>query len=185
MPVLAFTTCAIFLLRPRRHEVQGFFDRAPATIAAASRFKEYIIGSTQFYIHARTSSDAVGETHPIYYQPTIHAGIACTLSKWRTVESAFAYSYSDMHAEALAHRKEWFAQGDWPPYAAWWARDDYLPSFADATIRLNHLYSQGPTSFAFDFKAPYDANGARTIVDRGRVKQLIQSAQPRQQDAPV
>jgi Domain of unknown function (DUF3291) len=176
MSVLVFTTSAIFLQRPGSDAAQGFFDRAPATIAAARRFAGYIAGSTQFHIDAGTSSNRA--THPSYYRPDVHAGIACTLSLWSSVESAFAYSYSDAHAEALARRKEWFARGDWPPYAAWWASDEYVPSFADAAVRLDHLHAQGATSFAFDFKAPYDTNGARATVDRERVKRLIQSAQP-------
>lgn len=183
MPVLAFTTCAIFLQRPGRAEVQGFFDRAPATIAAASRFAGYVAGSTQFTMHPRGPHDAAGDALPGFYRPELHAGIACTLSLWRSVESVFAYSYSNAHAEALAHRKEWFAKGDWPGYAAWWASDDAVPTFADGAVRLNHLYSQGPTPFAFDFKTIYDASGARAAVDRGQVKRLIDSARPQPQDS--
>lgn len=180
MPVLAFTTTAIFLERPGREEVQGFFDRSPATMAATGRFDDYVAGSARIYIHPHTPPYPLEETHPSFYEPGIHAGIGCTLSLWRSLEGVCAFAYSGVHAQALARRKEWFKKGTWPVYAAWWESDDYVPTFADAIAKLEHLHAHGPTPFAFDFKSPYGPSGESTAIDRERVRQSSAAAQQKQ-----
>jgi hypothetical protein len=181
MPRLAFTTTAIFLHRPGREEVQGFFDRSPATIASTARFDDFVPGSARIYIHPSTPPYPVEYSHPAFYKPDIHAGIGCTVSLWRSIEAVCAFAYSGLHAQALAHRKDWFAKGEWPIYAAWWASDDYVPTFADAAARLEHLQLHGSTSFAFDFKSPYAVSGEPTTIDRERVRQASETARQKQQ----
>lgn len=177
MPVLAFTTVAVFLERPGRSEVQGFFDRSPATMVSTGKFDGHIPGSARIYIHPDTPPYPVEERgHPLFYQPGQHAGIGCTVSLWRSLESVFAFAYSGRHAEALTHRKEWFLPGSWPTYAAWWVDDGHAPSFTEAADRLDHLHAHGSSAFAFNFKAPFDATGAGTAVDRERAKQLMPPA---------
>jgi hypothetical protein len=183
MPVLAFTTTAIFLQRPGREEVQGFFDRSPATFASTSRFDDFVPGSARIYIHPSTPPYPVEHSHPSFYNPEVHAGIGCTVSLWRSIEAVYAYAYSGLHAQALAHRKDWFAKGGLPIYAAWWEGDDYVPTFADAAMKLEHLHARGSTPFAFDFKSPYGASGEPTTIDRERVRQSSIAAQQKQQDS--
>ena len=84
---------------------------------------------------------------------------AVTLSLWRDIESVFAFAYSGAHLEALQLRGEWFEARRWPTYVAWWVADDELPTWADATARLDRLHADGPGPAAFDFHHPFDAQG--------------------------
>ena len=173
MPLLAFATAGIFVARPGTTAVQGFFDRAPAANAAASRFDGYVSGSARIFVHPHTPPYPLEDVFPRYYLPGVHAGIGCTLSSWRTLEAVFSYAYSGVHAQALAHRKEWCIKTDGPVYAAWWMGDEDVPTFAEAARRLDHLHDNGPSPFAFNFKSAYDATGNPASVDRDLVKQLI------------
>jgi hypothetical protein len=79
--------------------------------------------------------------------------------------SGWIFSYKGLHAEALQHRSDWFLEPAWPRYVAWWADDDYLPDWSEAAERYQYLYEHGPTTFAFTFKQPFDADG-RPLTQR-------------------
>ena len=74
------------------------------------------------------------------------------------------------HAEVLSKRDDWFVKGDWPAFVAWWIPDDETPSRAQGTKRLEHLHDNGPTAQAFDFKAPFDAEGQPLRMGRGKIQ---------------
>ncbi|MHA1567149.1 MAG: DUF3291 domain-containing protein [Alphaproteobacteria bacterium] len=95
-----------------------------------------------------------------------------TLSVWTDLESPMAFSYSGLHAEALAHGREWFQKPKWPPYVLWWISGDQRPTWQEGVERHEHLHDHGPTPQAFDFKQPFDATGQSTTIDRGRVKTM-------------
>ncbi len=88
-----------------------------------------------------------------------------TLSVWRDMESAFAFSYRGLHAEALKHGREWFQKPQWPPYVLWWNEAGTRPDWAKAIIRHEHLHDHGPTPHAFTFKEPFDATGQSVKLD--------------------
>ena len=86
------------------------------------------------------------------------------------MESAFAFAYAGVHAEALSRRKEWFLAPAWPTYVAWWVPDDHTPDWHEATARHEHLHDNGPSPYAFDFKHPFGPDGNPVDIDRVRVK---------------
>ena len=67
-----------------------------------------------------------------------------------------------MHRNILSRRHEWFLKPEWPSYAMWWVPDDTIPTWSDACYRLEHLYDNGPTPTAFNFRRPFTADGTPT-----------------------
>ncbi len=98
--------------------------------------------------------------------------IALTLSRWESLESAFAFSYGSLHAEALRHRKEWATPTGWPPYCLWWIPEDRQLSYREGAERLTRLHEHGSTAESFSFRGPFDLQGNRTSLDRVEVAQL-------------
>jgi hypothetical protein len=100
-------------------------------------------------------------------------GSPSTLSLWEDLSSPMAFAYSGIHAEALGHGREWFVAPAWPPYVLWWTDLGHIPTRTEAVARHEYLHDHRASSFAFDFKTPFDANGAPTIIDRAEVARKI------------
>lgn len=96
-----------------------------------------------------------------------------TLSVWSDLESVFAFSYFGLHAEALAHGREWFQKPQWPTYVLWWVKSEEKIIWADAVKRHEHLHDHAPSPYAFNFKNAYDASGNRCAVDHVKVKEIV------------
>jgi len=79
------------------------------------------------------------------------------LSVWESVETLQAWVYGSMHAEMLKQRRSWFEQMRESYTALWWIPRGATPTVADAEERLLHLRANGPSPFAFTFKAPFPA----------------------------
>ena len=93
-----------------------------------------------------------------------------TFSLWKDLESVCAFAYKFSHGDAFKNRKEWVLKPEWPTYVAWWVADDKLPSRDEACKRLEYIHDNGSSSFAFNFKKPFDKNGDPAELD----KQLIE-----------
>jgi hypothetical protein len=152
-------------------------DRIADTYATADRSDGFI---------ARSQRDMENWSHswgdyvcPNFLDPVLHSKVAQTLSVWKDSESVFAFSYADMHADGMKLRKEWFREAEYPSYAAWWVDDDYLPTFAEATVRLERLHAEGATPFAFSFKHAFDSSGNPTVLDQEAVRDKIRKNQQR------
>ncbi|QPH55339.1 DUF3291 domain-containing protein [Pontivivens ytuae] len=100
------------------------------------------------------------EVYPRWYVERGDGWSPATLSLWESMEAAFAFSYSGMHAEALKRGAEWFRPPEWPPYALWWHEGDERPTWADGVARHAHLDAHGATAQAFTFKEAFDTAGA-------------------------
>ena len=179
MPLVAFTTFAIFRAPPGDPQVQGFFDRLPDTFGAADRFEGFV---------ARSMRDPVTLTHtwgdlvyPRFLDPARHDGAVATLSLWRTLESVNAFAYSGVHGESLRHRLEWFVKPEWPSYTAWWVADDHIPDWYEARERLEQLHDQGPSPQAFDFRRAFGADLEPVTVRRDVVREIVGRAAVDQQ----
>jgi len=107
---------------------------------------------------------------PRFYEERGDGWSPATLSLWQDLESIMAFAYFGLHAEALAHGREWFRQPEWPPYVVWWVDDGHVPEWREAVERHEYLHDHGPSAHAFNFKQPFNALGNGTTVDRGRVK---------------
>ncbi len=112
------------------------------------------------------------EVYPRFYSERGDGWSPATLSIWIDLESAMAFAYFGVHAEALTHGREWFLQPQWPPYVAWWISGGHVPTWADAVVRHEHLHDRGSSAFAFNFKSPFDAEGRGSTIDRDRMKSI-------------
>jgi hypothetical protein len=90
---------------------------------------------------------------------------------WTNLESVAAFSYRNRHQEALSKRYNWFKKTEYPVSVAWWIDLPEVPSWAEATERLERLHNDGATSSAFDFKTLFNADGELTKLDRPTLDQ--------------
>ena len=171
MARLAFMTFGV-LYEPRTHpRSKGFIDRVPSVYEVVERSDGFIDRS---YLDPETGRHSWGiSICPTFVSQDLYSHLAHTFSLWRDLESVYAFSYADLHGEALRFRHEWFPAAKFPNYVAWWVADDHVPSVREATDRLEQLHKEGPTPAAFTFKAPFDAQGAPATLDRALIKAKI------------
>jgi Domain of unknown function (DUF3291) len=112
------------------------------------------------------------QVYPRYYAEAGDGWCPSTLSVWKDMESAMAFSYFGLRAEALAFGREWFPKPEWPPYAAWWIQGGKFPSWTKAVVRHERLHDHGPSPHVFNFKAAFDANGREIKMDRANIRQM-------------
>lgn len=168
-PMLALYTFGQFI-HPSDHPAnQGFHDRNDANLAAVDRAQGMIERSGY---EGDPGPECWGpQVFPRFWSDLHGDGWApSTLSLWRDTESIWAYTYSGLHAEALARGRDWFRKGDWPPLAMWWT--DHRPDWAEAVRRHEHLQDHGPSPLAFGFRQAFDAEGRPCAVDRKRIREI-------------
>jgi len=167
---LALYTFGVFALPSDDPANDGFHERNDPILAAVDHAPGFIARSGY---DDEPGPETWGEqVHPSFYIERGDGWSPATLSLWIDLESAFAFSYYGLHAEALAHGREWMVKPEWPPYVLWWVDEEHRPDWHEAVARHLQLHEQGPTSGAFSFKQPYDAGGRKTNVDRDRVKEI-------------
>jgi hypothetical protein len=94
---VAFYTFGILRAQRGDEQVQGFYDRVEAAVAAAAATPGHlatylgVIDATQF--------------GPRFFVPGVHARAPQTLSLWTDLASVHKFAYSDPHAEALRLRR--------------------------------------------------------------------------------
>src|SRR3954451_23752169 len=161
MPRVAFVTFGI-LREPYGHPaVQGFVDRGGPVGDVATAHHGLIEG------HYEPEDTSIGEYVTARFVTAELAGReAQTVSLWTDLDAVFAFAYSDRHAEALPHRREWSLPPACPTYAASWEADEHRPTWAEAAARLEHLHDHGSDPTAFDFRAPFDATGRPIRLSR-------------------
>jgi len=168
---LAFMTLGI-LRKPFGHaEVQGFVDRVPGVYRAVDGcegFHERSIRDLGTYLHS-WGDTTLPAWHPEKETAETNQ-VAVTLSLWADLESVAAFAYHGPHAEALTKRGEWFDRGAVPLYVAWWVEADQAITFPEGYERIESLYRNGSTAFAFNFAKPFDAEGKSCVLDREAVK---------------
>ena len=92
------------------------------------------------------------------------------MSWWRDLESIWAYTYSGIHAEALAKGRTWFRKGDWPPLVMWWS--EMRPDWAEGVARHEQLHDHGASAHAFGFRQAFDVAGRPATPDRAQVREI-------------
>ena len=174
MAKVVLYTFAIFK-KPNQHEQNdGFHDRNPFVYVSAENAEGFVdrSGNSWKRDHAGRNSDwGTRDVSPRFFTGENHRDTAATLSVWEDVESIYAFTYHGFHAEVLSKRDEWFVEGEWPAYVAWWTPDDVTPTRTEGAKRLEHLHDHGPTPSAFNFKAPYDADGNPLHMDREKIQE--------------
>lgn len=74
------------------------------------------------------------------------------ISVWKNLEYLFNYTYNSRHIEVFKRKKEWFSKIKMTHMAFWYVPIDYEPTFQDAKNRLDYLYINGSSPYAFTFK---------------------------------
>jgi hypothetical protein len=86
-------------------------------------------------------------------RPFADERILVNLSVWESVEALRAYAYRGAHAEVMRRRQDWFSRLEGVYLALWWVPEGHRPSVAEAKERLDRLEREGPTPYAFNFRA--------------------------------
>ncbi|MEO1223311.1 MAG: DUF3291 domain-containing protein [Pseudomonadota bacterium] len=81
------------------------------------------------------------------------------MSVWRDVESLFDFAYKSGHRTVMAKRRQWFERPDNAYQVLWWVEAGHAPTVEEGLARLSHLQANGPSAFAFTFKAKFPAPG--------------------------
>jgi heme-degrading monooxygenase HmoA len=90
-----------------------------------------------------------------YLRPFDDDRIIVNMSVWESIEQLKAFTYGGPHAEVLKQRREWFEKFERVALALWWIRAGRVPTMDEAKARLESLEVNGPTPFAFTFKAVF------------------------------
>ena len=138
--LLALYTFGQFRRMATAPENDGFHARNDANFAAAE-------ASAGFVARSGYADEPGPESWGPQVYPRFHVergdGRAPSLSPWIDIEAAMAFSYGDIHADAVRHGRAWFVEPEWPPYAAWWTDD--RPTWSEAIVRHEHLADFGST----------------------------------------
>ena len=170
MPKVAFFTFGILREERDHPSIQEYVDRGDPTFEVAESSDGFIDRSV---LDPETDQESWGELVPPRFsshgEPWEY-----TLSRWKDLESIFAFAYSGFHSENLRKRSDWFLTAEWPTYTAWWVADGHTPDFHEAKGRIEHLHDHGPTPSAFDFKHPFGIDGDPIEIDRALVQKKIE-----------
>jgi len=90
--------------------------------------------------------------------------IALNMSVWESLEALRSYVYSSAHADLLRQRRDWFEKFDRVYLALWWIPAGHIPSIEEGKARLASLEENGPTPFAFTFKAVFTPEEATESI---------------------
>jgi hypothetical protein len=82
------------------------------------------------------------------------------LTVWESVEALWQFAYHSRHMDLLRRRREWFERHAESYLALWWVPAGTIPTTDDAHERLSSLRANGPTPFAFTFRAQFTAEGS-------------------------
>ena len=169
---LALYTFGVFRARAGDPVNDGFKAREPAVIDEVERSPGFVARSG--YADEPGPASWGTETYPRFYTERGDGWSPATLSLWESVETAMAFSYGGLHAEALRHAREWFAERDWPGYVCWWTSE--RPVWADGARRLERLHDGGPAPGAFTFKRAFGIDGSLVALDRADLRVLRRAA---------
>ena len=92
-------------------------------------------------------------------RPYADERILINLSVWADLAALRAYVYRSAHASVMRRRREWFERFEGVYVSLWWVPAGHRPSVEEAVARVAHLEARGPTSHAFSFAQPFDAEG--------------------------
>jgi heme-degrading monooxygenase HmoA len=87
------------------------------------------------------------------------------MSTWESLESLRAFVYTSGHTAVMRSRKQWFEKLD-TYLVLWWVPAGHEPTVDEAKERLEHVARNGPTPYAFTFRASFPSPQAgEPVVD--------------------
>jgi hypothetical protein len=92
--------------------------------------------------------------------------IIVNMSVWESLDALGTFVFrDDGHRSFLRRRRQWFVKLTDAITALWWVPAGHRPTVVEAKERLMHLRAQGPTAYAFTFRAPFAApDGAAPVA---------------------
>lgn len=100
------------------------------------------------------------EGNATYVRPFDDERMLLNMSVWKNVDSLRHYVYHSAHRELLRERHAWFEKLRQVYMALWWVPAGHIPGIDEATRRLAHLETHGPTQFAFTFQSIFEPDDA-------------------------
>lgn len=130
------------LLKPIDHpQIAGFVDQLDAINALAEGYKGFV-----WRLKDEGSNDATS------LNPFNDTKLIVNMSVWEGVEDLKAYVYQSDHVKVFIRRKEWFERPTKAHMALWWIEKDKYPSALEGKLRLEALWANGCSKYAFNFK---------------------------------
>ena len=77
------------------------------------------------------------------------------MSVWESIEALWEFVYAGGHLKVMRRRREWFSRMAESHQVLWWLPAGEIPSVEEAERRLERLRAEGPTPYAFTFKARF------------------------------
>ena len=71
------------------------------------------------------------------------------MSVWESEEALGKFVFQTVHRNIYARKHEFFEIPKQPTVALWWIEPGHIPTLEEAKERLDHLITNGPSSFAF------------------------------------
>lgn len=110
---------------------------------------------------------------PKYYQggktaDTDHR--ASIFALFTDVESLYKFTFDGLHRHILKNRRKWVVDQTWRSYAIWWVEDDVIPTWREASDRIDHINEHGPTPHAFDLHNLFTYEGNPTKLKLSTVE---------------
>lgn len=171
---LAFMTYGELLAPFGDELVQPFVDRVPAVYDAASATPGFIDRSHR---NLGDYSHSWGEiVSPRCWGGVASRTTAATLSIWEDLESVTAFAYHGHHGEAMKHRNDWFTHPGLPEHVGWWIDENEPVTFELAAARMDHLFDNGSSPFAFSLRQPFSADGQPVKINPERVREKAAAA---------
>ncbi len=77
--------------------------------------------------------------------------VLVNLSVWETPEALEQFVWQTVHRQFYARRGEWFEDMDKTHFVMWWVKPGTTPTTQEARARLEYLWANGPSNYAFDW----------------------------------
>ncbi|MEQ8304569.1 MAG: DUF3291 domain-containing protein [Cyclobacteriaceae bacterium] len=80
------------------------------------------------------------------------------LTVWQDIESMKQFVYNGLHLKVFKNRKAWFEPMEREHLVLWWIPPDHVPSLKEARLKMEKLWTEGPSLAAFNFKKLFKSN---------------------------
>lgn len=88
--------------------------------------------------------------------------VIVNVSVWRDAPALEGFVWGTLHKQFYANRDKWFTAIEQMKFAMWWVEDGHYPTIEEATARLTHLDTHGPSDHAFGWEYLTEATQWRT-----------------------
>ena len=86
------------------------------------------------------------------------------MSIWESRQALSDFVYNSDHVNILRQRADWFIPQNRPILALWWQEAGTIPTFLEASHRLELLAQSGPTQDAFTFGSFFEQPGQKEVA---------------------